>query len=94
MIRVVNIIKKVTPKMPYWNEPQAVVVKKNDAEDKLNALKRLRYDIRKFIESSPVMTPSETAKAICSHWQGYRQDYGEKEIEEIVQSRIWVRAER
>ena len=82
--------------MPYWNETPVVVVKntKDKADDTIQKLKRLRYDIRKFIESSPVMTSSETAKAICCKWQGYRQDYGEKEIEEIVNSRIWVRAER
>ena len=83
--------------MPYWNETQEVVVrnKTSQAEEKANAQKRLRYDIKNFILSSPEeMTPAETAIAFCRKWQGYGQDYGIKEIEDIVLSRIWVRAER
>jgi inosine/xanthosine triphosphate pyrophosphatase family protein len=65
---------------------------KEDAQK--NAFNILNWDIRNFKGVNPELSPEETAKKFCEKWAGYKKEYGEGKIEELILEGSWRNAER
>jgi hypothetical protein len=71
---------------------QALNAEKEKAQK--NAFNMLKWDIRNFININSYLSPEETAKKFCEKWAGYKKDYGEEKIEDLVLEGSWRYAER
>jgi hypothetical protein len=63
-------------------------------EDEINAMNILKWDIRNFISINEGLDSYETAKLFYNKWQGYKKDYGEERIQEIIEAGTWRQASR
>jgi hypothetical protein len=54
----------------------------------------LLWDIRNFVESNDEMMVPDMGREFCNKWAGYKKDYGESRIQEIIETGTWRQAGR
>lgn len=76
--------------MTYWlDEKVEDIVVKSPAqieEDRLKTRKLLMYDLKNFLKSvqNREREGRVLAEEFCNKWQGYKKEFGVKEVERII----------
>ena len=80
--------------MTYWLDKKEEEIKKNPQQEAINNKKWLLYELRMYLSEHSGIAVNEQARGFLAVWIGYSKIYHVEEIEEIITSGMWGRAER